>query len=112
MKTNAQGMVVVKVQKPFEMWFPGMLCGFYPSKAKDLIDQGFAKLPDEPSVAPDAPVSHGGEIEIPADWRDQHHLANIALARRIAGDAAPASMLKQDAETIIETEIARRAAAE
>lgn len=42
------------------------------------------------------------EVDIPADWRDLHHLKIIAMAKAIRGATAPASMPKADAIAIIE----------
>jgi len=106
---NPQGMVIVDVIKPFEMWFPGMQCGFFPSKAKDLIQQGFAVLPANAEPAEKEPDD--GLVGIPDAWRSMHHSKIISLAILIAGGSATPPSNKKDAEAVIEAEIARRAAA-
>ena len=67
-----------------------------------------AQTPAEPLAEPPAEdPAQDGAPEIPEDWRDQHHLARIALARRISGeDIATAA----DADGIIAAEADRRAA--
>lgn len=56
----------------------------------------------EPEPEPEPPV------EIPGDWRDQHHMARIALARRLSPDEEIATA--GDADAVIELEVERRAA--
>jgi hypothetical protein len=129
MKVNDQGMVAVLVLKPFEMWLPPMKCGFFPSRAKDLIAQGFvellepaeeagpepvasedaAKITKKPVASEDAAVA--GPVAIPDDWRDSHHTQVIRLAKAILGKGKDVSVTRDEAIVVIDAEIARRAAA-
>ena len=62
---------------------------------------GKPENPDAGSVAlTDADKRKAG-ITIPEDWRSQHHLKNIALAKDIAGDK-DRSFTKEQAETEIQ----------
>lgn len=57
-------------------------------------DQAAAAEPDQPEV-----------VEIPDDWRDQHHMARIALARRLTGEEVATAT---EADEIIAAEAERR----
>lgn len=103
------GLVLVRVLKQFGRNFPGQTAGFEPSLAQTLVGKGLAEhIGDAPAPA-SAPAPAAPEI--PSDWKEMHHTRLITLAREIAGADAPADLNKQGAVAIIETELARRAAA-
>jgi hypothetical protein len=70
-----------------------------------LRAEGYVRKPDDQA----APAGDTGPVEIPADWRDQHHATKKKLARLISG-ADPVDLAA--AEAVIEAEVARRAAGE
>jgi hypothetical protein len=117
-KTAPNGNHIVKVEKTFGMWFPGMVCGFEPSLAEAHVKAGLCSYVYE-RAAPSAaffetsatPVQdpRKSEVEIPDDWAGLHHMSLIALAKKIAGAAAPEITSREAANPIIEAELARRA---
>lgn len=80
-------------------------------QADRWLRRGVAEIvPDakpEPEPAASEPMPEA--IEIPEDWQEQHHMARIALARRIAPDAVIESAAAAD--EMIGAEVERRAAA-
>lgn len=69
--------------------------------------------PVEPDTKPDPDPEEADEPEaepppeIPRDWRTHHHMARIALARRLTDDEVETAA---DADKVIADEVARRAA--
>lgn len=66
-----------------------------------------------PTPAPASPVTTSTTttqqpVEIPSDWETQHHMARLALARRLAPDATIADA--SAADDLIRAEVKRRAA--
>lgn len=70
-----------------------------------LSAEGYVKKPDDHTN----PAGGDVPVEIPADWRDQHHATKKKLARLISGEE---SVDLAAAEAVIEAEVARRAAGE
>jgi hypothetical protein len=63
---------------------------------------------DPPEPPEDEEPADGGEVAIPADWREHKPKKRIALAKRLG---APASTNTESADEMIAAEEARRAAA-
>lgn len=104
-------LVSMKVTTAFGKWFPGMVAGFTAEQAKNIHARGLADYVNPPAKSSPAPAQAGAidEVAIPDDWGQQHHMKIIALAKSIAGDAAPASLTMDAAKAIINDELARRA---
>ncbi|MCW1844130.1 hypothetical protein [Prosthecomicrobium hirschii] len=116
--------VTVKVVKAFSVYWPGMVAGFEPDQARNLITKGFAvavsfdddgneiAAPAKPEAEPEAPSKEAatpdaaGSVDIPADWENLHHMKQIAIAKQITG--ADRLTLDQAREAITQ-ELARRA---
>lgn len=85
--------------------------------ARDTIDNGTNGVTAGGAAAsvragnvPTTGVGLGGtDTEIPADWREQSALVRTRIAKRISGKTE--SMSGAEADTIIEAEVQRRAAA-
>lgn len=77
-----------------------------PGPALRAVDPVPVPEPAAPSVADPGPADM---IEIPDDWREQHHRKVIALAQKILPGNQP-DLTKDDAIGVIEAELARRAA--
>jgi hypothetical protein len=104
-------MTICKVEKTFGMWFSGMIAGWPRDEAERLQALGVVTiLPPAPSEGEvGAEPSPKSEVEIPEDWAGLHHMSLIALAKKIAGGAAPEITSREAANPIIEAELARRA---
>lgn len=111
-------LVSMKVVEAFGKWFPKMTAGFTPGQAKEIFAKKLAVYVN----AEDGPTSFEGiatieakaseatdEVEIPTDWEGRHHMQIMALAKRIAGDAAPNPLTVEAAKIIITDELALRA---
>lgn len=117
-KAAPNGNHIVKVEKTFGMWFPGMVCGFEPDLAETYVKAGLCSYVYDGAqaffadVAPevlDEEDARKSEVEIPDGWASLHHMSLIALAKKIAGGAAPEIVSRETANPIIEAELARRA---
>lgn len=66
-------------------------------------------VPDQPAEAQpiEAATSLSGPVEIPDDWQSQHHMARIALAKRLTDDPIDTAAA---AHEVIAAETERRAA--
>lgn len=129
-KTAPNGNHIVTVEKTFGMWFPGMVCGFEPSLAEAHVKAGLCSyIYSQPQATFEGALAkvvdsagkfletkgltwddiRKSEVEIPDDWAGLHHMSLIALAKKIAGGAAPEITSREAANPIIEAELARRA---
>jgi hypothetical protein len=63
-------------------------------------------LADPPAAEPQQEQQEPQQVDIPADWREQHHMKIVALAKKIVPDVAN----KDEAIFVIETELKRREA--
>jgi hypothetical protein len=68
-----------------------------------LKDAGCLADPPPAAIQKDQQHPH---VNIPDDWRDQHHMKLVALAKKIVPDVAT----KEEAIVVIETELNRREA--
>lgn len=99
----------------------GAIRGYTPDVALSMYQIGMAEpygnagfKPSGKPTDPDAGTVQESEadkrksgIAIPENWREQHHLKNIALAKDIVGDKDRA-FTKEQAETEIQGELDRR----
>ena len=93
MKVNAKGLVAVKFAQNYNIYKGGSVAGFEPKIAKQLIDAGIAvDLDAKAAPAEDAPEKMllvplaDSTLEIPSNWREEHHMARINWAKKISPD--------------------------
>ena len=110
------GLVPMQMLKDIAPNFKGDIAGLFPAAAKDYFDKG-AAVPlgrDGKPVKVAAPkkkagtvsaANPAGEIAIPENWRDLHHLQMIPIAAQISGEKVTK---KDEAIAIIELELKRR----
>ncbi|WP_370677634.1 hypothetical protein [Pleomorphomonas sp. PLEO] len=115
-------LVSVRFVKCHGPYMPGNVAGFDPKIAQALKDKKIAVDPTETadSTAPveenkakppkppqePKPTVNPDDVEIPEGWGDEHHLQQIALAKKLKPDEP--KMDKARAIEIITTEIERR----
>ncbi|MFN3585179.1 hypothetical protein [Phenylobacterium sp.] len=111
---NPHGLVAMRVVEAFTPYAEGDIAGFQPDEALKLFISGHIAMLDgveAPPPADDDEASGGGPetetVDIPEDWKDRHYLSRRALAAKIAGRPVE----KEEADGVIEAEVARRAAA-
>ena len=103
MTPNELGLVPGKVIKTFDVYRAGTVCGFEPTVAQRLVAKGLWRpLVAETAAKADAAVKEQqvedetgstmmlvavetGTIQIPQNWREQHHKTKKAWAAQIAG---------------------------
>ena len=113
-------LIPMKVVETFGKWFPKMTAGFTPGQAKEIFakklavyvnaEDGPTSFDQEvPAVSVKAEQTEPAIVAIPDDWDQQHHMKIIALAKSIAGDAAPTPLTLEAAKSIIADELAQRA---
>lgn len=111
---NDVGLVPMKFLRATIGEFVGDVRGAEPYTALRWYNEGLAepvgKLSvapaQKPAPAPSADDARKSGIVIPENWRGQHHLTNISLAKEITG--SDEKLTKEQAEKIIEAEVARR----
>lgn len=111
---NDKGLVLMRIIQPFAPWHAGALAGFPPDDAQRLARLG-AAVPLDPNGR-EAQITEAtplrieadprSEVRIPDNWKDQHHLQQINLAKKIAGTTG--EMDKEQAINIISEELKRR----
>lgn len=113
MNVNEYGLVPGKALKSFEVYRKGTQCGFEPAVAQKLMARGLwaptnaaAAEAGAAAVQQQAVEEEGeknafllglesGTLEIPHNWRDQHHTKKKAWATAIKGEA-PANVAAAD----------------
>lgn len=108
------GLVLMQLQEDVVPWKSGTLAGFYPDKAYQFYREKVAvpitpegqviEIDDAPAT-PEAPFDSLPRYVIPADWRSEHHLKRMRLARQIAGQDVNTA---DEADRIIEAELNRQ----
>lgn len=97
MKVNAKGRVAMKFDVNHNIYKAGTVAGFPPSVAKKLKDAGIASeydpggkpvMAEAPAVKQLLVALADGTLEIPSNWRDEHHMARINWAKKISPDTA------------------------
>ena len=108
---NDKGLIPCKVIKGFDIYRSGTVAGFelkYVRGAGGLLAMGKVKVvgaevepeaaaeDEEPAVATIIVGTPGGDLEIPVDWKGQHHMARINWAKKIEPETADINTAKAD----------------
>lgn len=110
------GLVPVVLLEDVTPNFKGTVIGLWPKDAKDYTDKGLAaplgrdgepmKVAKKKAAQPKpSPKNPAGNVNIPENWRELHHLQMIPIASEISGEKVAK---KDEAIAIIELEIERR----
>ncbi|CAM5769808.1 hypothetical protein [Bosea minatitlanensis] len=114
---RSTGLVPMLMTQDVTPDFKGSTVGLFPKMAKEYFEKGFAtpigkdgapvkiKAAGKAKPTKSAP-NPAGEVAIPDDWRDLHHLQMLPIASAIAGEKVAK---KDEAIAIIELELKRRA---
>ncbi|MHB2205056.1 hypothetical protein [Methylobacterium sp. CM6257] len=116
LKNADTGLVPMSFLVPTITERVGDIRGAEPYTALRWYSEGLAEptaklnaRPAQQQAQIDPEVERKGAIEIPETWEDDHHLQRIALAKKITG--SDASLTADQADKVIQDELARRAAA-
>lgn len=117
LKNKDTGLVPMKFLVPTITDRVGAIQGVEPRTALRWYNDGLAepaKGTVKPSGEPQEPAKDAGDearksaLAISPDWKSAHHLQRIALARNIAGTSEGEKLTAEQADKIIEAEVARR----
>lgn len=101
-KINENGLVECTILQAFGRYNPSMkTAGFPPEEAIFLKSKGAVDFQTEPM----AEGAGDEDLTIPSNWRDLHHTQIIALAKKVLGEGATASLTKDAAIEVIENAI-------
>lgn len=110
------GLVAMQVTRSFAPYFKGSVNGFPPAQALKLYEDGDAvphkrDVPPKAAAKAEAPIEppRSELIEIPANWREEHHFTRRKLASQISGKPSKDFESQDEADGIIEAEVNRRA---
>lgn len=113
---KSTGLVPVVLLQDVTPHFKGATIGLFPKDAMDYVEKELAaplgrdgepiKVAKKKTAQPKpSPKNPAGDVVIPDNWRDLHHLQMIPIASEISGEKVAK---KDEAIAIIELELERR----